>query len=214
LTYYPAYQFGGYGSKGPQTGTLIGTGSKSAYSGVFQLDTSAFQSQGRNPQKTSIYDPGMRGYSTIDKAVELYPLDATTISKDYITRIPRGTARILSLGGIYGAGQNTEGPESRVLIQLIDVPPAAENEIYEAWLVDEESGYPLSLGLMQVGIGGTARLNFEITRLLENFDYMLITKEPFPDINPTPGETVLFGEIPQPRTATTTPASWIPTTTR
>ena len=58
--------FGGFGMKGPISGRMVGTGQKSAYSGVFNLDTNDFSRQGRNPKRISNWDARFRGNNRLD----------------------------------------------------------------------------------------------------------------------------------------------------
>lgn len=68
------------------------------------------------------------------------------------------------------------------------------DEMYEAWLVDLDTGYQLSLGLFMVDQGGAVRFSFGSDNYVNSYDLVVITKEPFPDDDPRPsGDVVLLG---------------------
>lgn len=182
----------GYGSKGPNYGQTT-TGAKSAFSGVFNLDTNSYYNRGRDPSKISNSDPNVRGFAQVDQVVTLLPYDILEYEENTAQRGPRGTARIISRGDAYGAGLNSRLPNTQVFVQTIDLPPIPSTQAYEAWLLDEESGYALSLGILKSGGKFTAQLNNEFSRSVAGFDGVMITQEAYPDIDPSPQETVLFG---------------------
>ncbi len=197
-----SWPFVNFGQKGPNY-RLINTGAKGAYSGVFNLDTNSYVNRGRDPAKISNWDPNMRGQSRLDVYVDLLPFEVVDLQKADQLVYSKGTARILSQGNAYGIGLNDPEPQGRVQIQAKDLLPLNENQIYEAWLLDEDTGYSLSLGLLKSGIQGTSQLMFEIKRMIDMFDYVMITIEPYPDLDPGPsGEVILFGIIDKPRIAT------------
>lgn len=102
---------------------------------------------------------------------------------------PRATARIYS-------SMSRSNAVGEVIISTKDLAPSyKDNTVYEAWLFDAHSGYRTSLGVFEAIFGGVGALNYRITNYLEGYDYVIITKEPFPDPDPTPGEVVLIGEI-------------------
>jgi hypothetical protein len=191
--------FVNYGSKGP-TYRTTNTGSKSAYSATFNLDTNDYSSRGRDPSKISNWDPGVLGYPRIDRSVSLYAYDPTAISLNYDETRSRGTARVTTFGNQYGAGGNNPYPTSQILVQTKNLPPVGENEIYEVWLMDKESEYSITLGLIKNALDPTGSLITVIPRLVDQYDYVLVTREPFPDLNPGPGEIVVMGEINPSRT--------------
>jgi len=198
--------FGGFGSKGPVTGTLVGTGAKSAYSGTFNLDTNEFWRRARSPGRISNWDPQMRGFSRIDVAVPLYPY--TFVERDYPTgelggtnHLTKGTARVLSLSNSQKSAFYSR-EQGSVHMKIRELVPASSEELFEAWLVDDESEYFLSMGLFNTGIAGTASLDFSIHRPLIGYDRVVITKEPFPDRDPRPSNNVvLVGAIATQRSA-------------
>lgn len=68
------------------------------------------------------------------------------------------------------------------------------NEIYEAWLIDLDTGYQLSLGLFTVDQSGSVRFRFGSEAYVNPYDMVVITKEPYLDDDPRPsGDVVLLG---------------------
>ena len=191
-------QFINYGSKGP-TYRVTNTGAKSAFSSVFNLDTNAFSSRGRDPSKISNWDPNIRGYARLDKSVELLPFAPVDQFISSRLALAKGTARVLSTGDQYGAGLNKPYPRTQIFIQIRNLPPLSDNQIYEAWLVDDQTEYAISMGVMKSG-GLTSQLNWEFRRLTHMFERVWITREAFPDIDPSPGEIVLEGSFVESRT--------------
>lgn len=67
-------------------------------------------------------------------------------------------------------------------------------EIYEAWMVDMDTGFTLPLGLFTVDGDGEATLTFTNEDYAMPYDAIAITKETYPDDDPRPnGEVVLVG---------------------
>jgi len=188
------WQYWNLGMKGPND-RMANTGAKSAYSGVFNLDTNTFSNQGRDPGHISNWDPNVRGFARVDRAVDLLPFSpiATTFSPE--EKLQRGVARVLSFGDAYGSTLNKAAPKTQFFVQAINLPPLGENEIYEAWLFDAESEYPLSLGLMKTGSGLSIQLYSQMSRMVYMFDSVMITREPYPDNDPNPSEIVLWGDF-------------------
>ena len=207
----PSYQstFGGYGSKAANPTDY---GSKGATSVKQNLDTNSYSAQGRNVNRISNVDPNFRGYSRIDVSVDLQPMDLLLIESKQKTA--RATARITSKGDQYGAGTNEPNPTTDVRIQTQNLPPVGENRIYEAWLVDEDTEYALSIGFLRSGLDLASSLTFSFSRSAAPFDAVMITSEPFPDKNPQPGDAVLYGTIRPSRIVLRTPATYAPETVR
>ncbi|MFA6889020.1 MAG: hypothetical protein WC254_06005 [Candidatus Woesearchaeota archaeon] len=68
------------------------------------------------------------------------------------------------------------------------------NEIYEAWLVDQDTGYQLSQGLFTVDLDGYTTYSFNSNHYVNPYDLFVVTKEPYPDNDPRPsGDVVLVG---------------------
>lgn len=198
-----------YGSKGP-TYARTNTGAKSAYSSIFNLDTNAYTQRGRDPSKISNWDPNVRGYDRLDVSVDLLPYYPVEASLDGTPRLSKGTVRLVSRGNPYGSADvGKRWIRSSIFIHLQDLPPAEDGFIYEAWLMDNDAEYPLSLGLVNSGQQFTGYLFTEISRLLMPFDAVMITKEPFPDLDPSPSDEIyLWGDIEQPRQQQGVPTSY------
>ena len=191
--------FVNYGMKGP-TSRVTNTGAKSAFSSIFNLDTNTFSNRGRDPSYISNFDPRIRGYNRLDRYVDLLPynpVDQELVGTGAV--IAKGTARILSTGDEYGAGLNKPYPRTQFFLQTQNLPPIGDGEIYEAWLQDDDTEYAMSLGVLKSGIGLTSQLRWENSRLVYMFENVLVTKESYPDLDPGPGEIVLFGTIDKPR---------------
>ncbi len=198
---YPR-QFVNYGSKGP-TYRVTNTGAKSAFSSIFNLDTNDYSNRGRDPSHISNFDPDVRGFARLDRSIDLLPYSPVEQLIGPNMVLAKGTAHILSTGDEYGAGLNKPSPKSQIIIQMINLQPASEGYVYEAWLVDDETEYSLSMGLLKSGQGLTGQMVWAINRLVHMFEHVMITKEPFPDPDPSPGEIVLIGDINKPRVDTT-----------
>ncbi len=70
----------------------------------------------------------------------------------------------------------------------------ALDKMYEAWLVDVETGYTLSLGLFSVDQDGDVRFSWSHPGYVNAYDMIVVTKEPYPDKDPRPsGVVVLVG---------------------
>jgi len=68
------------------------------------------------------------------------------------------------------------------------------DEIYEAWLVDQDTGYQLSLGLFIVDQDGYTKFSFGSDNYANPYDMVVVTKEPYPDEDPRPsGDVMLVG---------------------
>ncbi len=203
--------FANYGAKGP-TYRVTNTGFKSAFSNVFNLDTNTFTNRGRDPSKISNWDPGILGYARLDASVELLPYSPTGEVIAHEAVLPKGAARVVSTGNEYGEGLNKARPKSQIFVIAQYLPPVGEYEIYEAWLLDDETEYALSLGLIKsgeglTGSGYTSQLFFEIQRNVHMFDNIMITREAYPDPDPSPGEIVLMGKIGPSRSYVGVPSS-------
>lgn len=68
------------------------------------------------------------------------------------------------------------------------------DEIYEAWLVDFDTGYELSLGLFIVDADGYDKFSYVAESYVNPYDAVVVTKEDYPDNDPRPsGDVVLVG---------------------
>ncbi len=182
------WPYGGFGAKSASRGSF---GMKGAEEGASVLATNAYIPRGRDPTKISNYYASARGYHIVDEYVELGTADLTLISRPQINGTPNGYARVISI-----AGADSPIPGGTVYLRTRNLPPLAPEYLYEAWLVDEDSGYSMSMGLFQpAGIGRVTSLDYEVITPLWPFDSIMVTVEPFPDMNPSPGPIVVIGSL-------------------
>lgn len=157
--------------------------------------------QGRNPQATRNYDPRVRGYPILDEYVDLIPVESPTYYEQGSRKLPntpQGAIRIVTNRDSQKQ-QYSYMPRSTLYLRISYLPELNPYEIYEAWLVDEETGYALSIGrVIPPGFGRLSTLRFDIAKELYNYDYVMVTKENFPELERGPqGDVMLLGEIPK-----------------
>ena len=81
----------------------------------------------------------------------------------------------------------------KILVEKLIV---GEDEVFEAWLVDEDTGYKLSLGAFLTNSRGKGILKFNQKMVnFDIYDKVVVTREPSIDVNPMPGDAVLLAEI-------------------
>jgi len=92
--------------------------------------------------------------------------------------------------------------QGSIIIDTKNLPKLKKNskgtltEVYEAWLVDTHSGYKLSIGLFETDKNNQGTLAFKTRAYFTEYDKVVITKESFPDPDPSPSSTiVLSGDI-------------------
>jgi len=146
-------------------------------------------------QRVTHYDPRVN-FARIGAVVYLSPpgpVDYKGVGRGgYAPMYPRGTARISSTAW-YGF------PHAEIKITTKDIPVTSEVKgQFEAWVVDSESGYRLSLGTFTTLGGGVGELYFNADTYLDPYDWVEITIEPFDDYDVSPGPIVLLGRIPAP----------------
>ena len=101
---------------------------------------------------------------------------------------PRGTARIQSVTDL--------NSDSSIVIKFKNLENSERiKKVYECWLVDEETGYRLSLGVVNSHMGGIGELKYSIKNTFDNYDTVEITEEPYYDYDLSPGPVVLIGSI-------------------
>jgi hypothetical protein len=186
MTYVKPY--GGFGAKAASRGSF---GSKGEEEGPSNLPYNDWIPQGSDPGHISNYYASARGYHIVNEYIELTSIDLSLVTRPQINGTPKGYARVISIKP-YQVGI----PQGTVFFRTKDLPPIAPDFIYEVWLVDEDTGYSASIGFFQpAGIGRVTSLQYTITTPLWPFDSMMVTIEPFPDDNPTPGMPVLQGML-------------------
>lgn len=180
--------FGGFGRKGASQGSFGKEGAEEAAS---NLPYNTYIKRGRNPGTISNYYQSARGYRIINTYVKLSPTDIELITRPQINSTPQGHARIIS-NRPHDVGLTT----ATVVLRTKDLPPLRPDYIYESWLVDEDTGTSMSLGIFQPdAIGRVATLNYKSVTPLDPFESIIVTIEPFPDENPGPSQVILAGEI-------------------
>ena len=93
-----------------------------------------------------------------------------------------------------GETKNIANIDVKLRLNDMEIEPG---EIFEGWLVDEETGYKLSLGSFLPLNSGKALFSFKQDIVNPSiYDMVVVTREPLNDINPNPGEGVLSAEIP------------------
>lgn len=192
------WPLGGYGRKGATSGGSYGNfGLKGATSVSSNLAWNSFIRRGRDPSRISNNDPRMRGYSIRDVVVNLEPVDTEWVfQNNFITR-SKGTARLIS---DYDDYKGYDPARTRIYLRVRDLPPLDKENIYQVWLVDLDTGYPLSVGMFNPQIIGINELTFDAPMSAFIYDTLVITVEPFPDNDLHPGKPVMAGDIPQTRT--------------
>ncbi len=180
--------YGGFGQQGSSRGSM---GAKGAEGGALNLATNSFITQGRNPGRISNYYSSARGYPIINMYVELKPTELQLLSRPQINGTPQGHARIISK-----KPDQIFLPQGTVLLRTKDLPPLAPLYLYEAWLVDEDTGMSMSLGVFQPSpVGRVATLDYTSSTPLNAFESIIVTAEPFPDDNPSPGQVIIVGDL-------------------
>ncbi|MBN1644615.1 anti-sigma factor [Candidatus Woesearchaeota archaeon] len=191
------WPLGTYGRKGATSGGAYGDfGFKGATSVSSNLAWNAFIRRGRDPTHISNNDPRMRGYSIKDVVVELEPVDTEWVFQNNLITRSKGTARIIS---DYDDVKGYDPARTRVYLRVRDLPPLDNENIYQVWLVDLDTGYPLSIGMINPPMVGIAELSFDAPMSAFVYDTLVITVEPFPDTDLHPGKPVMAGDIPQTR---------------
>jgi len=145
-------------------------------------------------ERVTHYDPRVN-YERIDSTVYLEPYQfdkGEGVGRGgYSPIYPRGTARVRS-STYYGY------PRGSFQLSIKDIPASERvGGLYEAWLVDEDSGYRLSMGTFTASLGGVGTLNHNMLNYLNEYDTVEITFEPYDDLDPLPGPIVLIGVLPK-----------------
>lgn len=87
-------------------------------------------------------------------------------------------------------------PKAEVRIRTKDLPDSGKDHTqFEAWLVDDDSGYRLSVGTFVTGFGGVAELVYHVNNYLDAYDRVELTIEPWNDLDVLPGQVILAGII-------------------
>ena len=185
--------------------TLVALLSFSVVGAIMQEYKSNFEFPRRyGVERVTHYDPRVN-FAKIDTFVYLEPANADKgkgVGRGgYSPIYPRGTVDMRS-STWYGY------PRAEAVIKTKDLPASDEiNGQFEAWLVDEETGRRLSMGVFTTRFGGTGLLQYRIDNYFDPYDTVEVTLEPLFDEDITPGPVVLIGPIPAPRYFNPPPAS-------
>jgi hypothetical protein len=134
-----------------------------------------------------------------EKQVNMYPPEIATFSSPYskftyTDAIKYGTAKE-GFARIDTDNSMTR-PRSSVELNVKNLKGLELGETYEVWIIDVDSGYSLTLGLLDVDYDGDGDMLWSMRGYINEYDKIVITKEPIPDSNPGPsGEVVLVGDL-------------------
>ncbi|MBD3361970.1 hypothetical protein GF358_04240 [Candidatus Woesearchaeota archaeon] len=141
--------------------------------------------------RSTHYDPRVINYYRLNAFVSLNPIEEPMFERGMHPFYPRGSARIIS-------SRSPLLPKGQVQLSVKDMGSSSRTGLaYEGWLFDEQSGYALSLGVFRTIGFGNGELDWRTSQYIDEFDYIFITEEPYPDYDPTPGPVVLQGRIPK-----------------
>ncbi|MBS3148504.1 anti-sigma factor [Candidatus Woesearchaeota archaeon] len=146
-------------------------------------------------ERVTHYDARMN-YPRIDDFVYLEPAQADKFvgvgRGGYAPFYARGSAKLRS-----SVWANV--PYASLELSTKDLQPSDRiNAQYEVWLVDDDSGYRLSLGTFTTQFGGIARFNYEAVTYFDPYETIEVTMEPYDDLDVLPGPPVLVAAIPRP----------------
>ena len=146
-------------------------------------------------ERVTHYDPRVN-FARIDSTVYLSPVgvqDYKGVGRGgYAPYYARGTAVIRS-STWYGY------PRAQAKIVTKDLDPSDRiKSQFEAWLVDADTGYRLSLGTFTTMFGGIGELWYKTDTYFDTYEWVEITVEPYDDLDVSPGPVVLLGRIPPP----------------
>ncbi|MBW2986027.1 hypothetical protein KY333_01520 [Candidatus Woesearchaeota archaeon] len=184
--------------------TVGNQGLKGSTSVKSNLPYNEYIKYARNPGHISNFDPRMRGYTIMNEYFDMIPVELPyymNAGQKLLPQPPSGAVRITSTRDSKGQ-QRSYMPRSTVQLRVGYLPELNSYEVYEAWLVDEDTDYVLSLGrVIPPGAGQLSTLNFEVANDLFNYDYAMVTIERFPEFRQRGplGDVVLVGSIPQVR---------------
>ena len=138
------------------------------------------------------YDPRVINWYKLDVYTSLEPVEPALFQRGMHSFFPKGGARIIS-------SRSSLTPTSKVQLSVKELGGTDRTGIaFEVWLFDEQSGYALSLGSFKTVGFGNAVFEWSTDQYIDEYDYILITEESYPDFDPMPGKVVLQGRIPKP----------------
>lgn len=165
----------------------------------------------RGVERVTNFDPRVQNYGWETIVYLEPPVNKPIIGRGYSDRRPQGTARVSS-----NQWYNTRAPQGGVTIKVKEMDSAdaaySGDKKYEGWLVDEDSGYWLSVGVFSTDHFGNGRLNTatapigtmpekqKLFHSLDLYDSVAVTLELYPDSDPRPSVNVaLYGKISKPK---------------
>lgn len=146
-------------------------------------------------QRVTNYDPRVN-FARIETTVYMDPVAkieyAGTGRGGQVPFNARATARVKSY--IWSGF-----PRAMVDVNTIDLPPS-ERVLgqYEVWLFDDDSGFQLSLGTFTTLGGGVGSFKYSTENYLDAYDKVVISLEPFDDLDVRPHIIIMEGNIPEP----------------
>ena len=137
--------------------------------------------------------------NTREHSLDLYPPEVweysnTASTNAYYQALGYGTAT-------YGTVEiKTERSRYRNMasfdLWVYNLPDIGNDEIYEIWFVDDDTGYKLTGGLFTIDSRGDERYSGSFMNYLDVYDRVVVTIEPYPDEDPTPsGEVALVADL-------------------
>lgn len=162
----------------------------SAFASIYPSAKEAAAEKG--PWRFTHFDPRVR---TIRFKTFVYMTPPTPVAfagtgrGGYPHFLPRATAYIRS-------GESAGYPRTTITINTKDLPSSfTDRSFFEVWTIDDDTGYARSFGIFFTSMGGSAEFEANYLNYIGVYDRIVITKEPFYDNDPTPGEIVLEGLI-------------------
>jgi hypothetical protein len=138
------------------------------------------------------YDPRVINWYKLDVYLSLEPVEKQFFETGMHPFFPKGGAKVMS-------SRSPLTPNGQVQLTVKELGGTDRTGMaFEAWLFDEESGYALSLGSFRTVGFGNAFMDWHSDQYIDEYDYVIITEEPYPDFDPLPGKAVLQGRIPKP----------------
>lgn len=159
----------------------------------------------RSVKRVTAYDPRVNNFGWETIVYLEPPTNKPIIGRGYNNeRQARGTARVSS-----NQQYAQNAPQGGATVKVRNIKPTYNlDEMYEGWLVDEDSGYWLSFGVFSTDNFGNGRLNTagspvgtmpekqKLFHALDLYDAVAVTLEPYPDNDPRPSkEVALYGKI-------------------
>ncbi|MBN1644614.1 anti-sigma factor [Candidatus Woesearchaeota archaeon] len=166
---------------------------KSSTPSIFNKDSPSLQQPVRYGQyRYTHYDPRVINYYRMNVHTTLEPVEEPFFERGMHPFFPKAGAKIIS-------SRSPLLPKGQIQLTVKDLGTSAETGLaYETWLFDEQSGYALSLGVFRTTGFGNGRFEWNADLYIDEYDYVLVTEEPYPDYDPTPGPVILQGRIPKP----------------